>query len=71
MNRRDELQNAISLIEAQRARFGDAAVDASIAAMRQALAAREQAHSAEQRKLATVMFADIVDFAVLAERSDP
>ncbi|MCB9141626.1 MAG: AAA family ATPase [Anaerolineales bacterium] len=71
MNRRDELQNAISLIEAQRARFGDAAVDASIAAMRQALAAREQAHSAEQRKLATVMFADIVDFAVLAERRDP
>ncbi len=39
--------------------------------MRQALAAREQAHSAEQRKLATVMFADIVDFAVLAERRDP
>ncbi|MEZ4769148.1 MAG: ABC transporter substrate-binding protein [Caldilineales bacterium] len=71
MNRRDELQNAIALLEAQRAEFGDPAVDASLAAMRQALAAHEQAHSVEQRKFATVIFADIVDFARLAEQRDP
>ena len=71
MNRRNELHNAIALIEAQRATLGDAAVDASIAAMRQTLAAREQASSVEQRKFATVIFADVVNFVGLTEQRDP
>ena len=52
MNRRDELIDAIALLEAQRATLGDTAVDASIAAMRQALSAHDQAARAEQRKTA-------------------
>lgn len=71
MNRRDELNDAISLIEAQRATLGDAAVDASVAAMRQTLSARTQANNIEQRKVATVIFADIVDFVGLTEQRDP
>ena len=71
MNRRDELDNAIDLIEAQRATLGDAAVDASIAAVRQTFSARGLTRNAEQRKSATVLFADLVDFARLAEARDP
>ncbi|MCB9133175.1 MAG: AAA family ATPase [Anaerolineales bacterium] len=71
MNRRDELIDAIALLEAQRATLGDTAVDASIAAMRQALSAHDQAARAEQRKTATVIFADIVNFVELTAQRDP
>ncbi len=39
--------------------------------MRQALSVREQTNNVEQRKVATVIFADIVDFVGLTEQRDP
>jgi len=71
MPSRRELEQAIAAIESQRNVLGDAVVDASIVALREKLAAMEAPARQEQRKLVTVLFADLVGFTAMAERLDP
>jgi ABC-type oligopeptide transport system substrate-binding subunit/class 3 adenylate cyclase len=71
-----QLEAAIAVLEAQRAILGDAVVEAAIAPMREKLAtlARAEALRPElegERKLVTIMFADISGFTTLAETMDP
>ena len=74
---REQLEQAIAALEARRDALGDAVVDAALGPMRQRLA--ELAHAGgqkapsleDERKLVTVMFADISGFTPLAERLDP
>jgi class 3 adenylate cyclase/tetratricopeptide (TPR) repeat protein len=83
MTDRDQIEQAISALEAQRSTLGDAVVDTSIAAMREKLAAltdadqanvaREEqllAHSA-QRKQVTILFGDLFGFTSMAGAMDP
>jgi class 3 adenylate cyclase/predicted ATPase len=68
-----QLQQAIVALEAQRALLGDAVVNAALAPMREKLATL-QAHSptpqAEQRKVVTILFADVSGFTALSETMD-
>ena len=68
MTEREQLEQAITLLEAQRATLGDGVVDASIAALREKLAAMEQ--TPEQRKQATILFADVSGYTAMAETMD-
>ncbi|MCW5853643.1 MAG: hypothetical protein KIT87_26490, partial [Anaerolineae bacterium] len=55
-----QLEQAIAALEAQRAILGDAIVNTALAPMREKLAALKSAHAAtEQRKQATILFADL------------
>lgn len=59
MNEREQLEQAIAALERQRTVLGDAVVDASLAALREKLAALTAAPRDVQRKLVTVLFADL------------
>ena len=68
---RAKLEQAIALLESQREMFGDVAADVSIAALRAKIAALENPPVlAEQRKQATVLFADIAGFTAFSETID-
>jgi predicted ATPase/class 3 adenylate cyclase len=77
MSEREQLEQAIAALEAQRAILGDAVVDAALDSMQKQLAALEQAEREAapelrgERKLVTVMFADISGFTALSETLDP
>jgi class 3 adenylate cyclase len=77
MTEREQLAQAIAALEAQRTILGDAVVEAALGPMRRQLAELEQAdhlpaHAFEgERKLVTVMFADISGYTSLAEKMDP
>jgi len=63
-----QLRAAMTAIESQRLVLGDAVVDAALVAMRAQLVALDAAPAAEQqRKQATVLFADVVGFTTLAD----
>src|SRR5512143_421311 len=66
-----QIQQAIVALEAQRAVLGDAVVDASLSALRKQLAELEAAQTTEQRKLVTILFADLVGFTSMADKLDP
>ena len=66
-----DLLQIIAVLETQRSSLGDAVVDASIAALRKQLAELEASPPDEQRKLVTVLFADLAGFTALSERMDP
>jgi class 3 adenylate cyclase len=71
-----QLEKAIAHMETQRAILGDAVVDASIAALREKLAALADTEApverlAGERRSVSVMFADISGFTALAETMDP
>lgn len=82
MTERKELEQAMAALEAQRFVLGDAIVEAGLAPMREKLAALnapavvpapdsgDRGEEAE-RKLVTVMFADISGFTALSEKLDP
>lgn len=76
MTDRTQLEQSITTLESQRAILGDAVVDSSIAILREKLAALSQSvivqsEQAGERKLVTVMFADISGFTALSEKNDP
>ena len=72
-----QLEAAIAHLEAQRSALGDTVVETALAPLRRRLAELEQAERepaptfAGERKLVTVMFADISGFTTLAETMDP
>ncbi len=66
-----QLRTAMAALEAQRSLLGDAVVDAALTAMRAQLDAQHPPRAAEQqRKQATVLFADVVGFTTLSETKD-
>src|SRR5215510_7131385 len=69
MTEREQLEQSISALEAQRAVLGDAVVDSSIAALREKLAALAPAVE-PQRKQATILFADVSGFTAMSETMD-
>ncbi len=77
MSTREQLEQAIAHLETQRAILGDAVVDVAIGSMQQQLTELERAEreatpaSKSERKLVTVMFADISGFTGLTETMDP
>jgi len=71
-----QLEQSIITLESQRAILGDAVVDSSLAILREKLASLNQSvvmqtEQAGERKLVTVMFADISGFTALSEKQDP
>lgn len=72
MPEREQLEQAIATLEAQRAILGDSVVDISLTALRQQLAALEaQAQPVEpQRKQATILFGDVTGFTAMSESMD-
>ena len=60
----------IGALEAQREVLGDAVVDTAVGPLWERRAALGGRLAGEQRKLVTVLFADLVDFTVLAGRLD-
>ena len=77
MTEREQLEQAVAALEAQRAIMGDAVVEAALGPMRRQLAELEHAEHKTalafegERKLVTVMFADISGFTALSEQLDP
>ena len=66
-----QLRAAMAALDAQRGSLGDAVVDAALGSMRLQLAALERAPTPQQqRKQATVLFADVVGFTALSEAMD-
>ena len=77
MIERQKLEQAIAALEAQRGVLGDEVVEAALGPLHQQLAnlAEPERRTAQayqdERKLVTVMFADISGFTSLAEYLDP
>src|SRR5512137_264977 len=71
MNERTLLEQAIAHIESQRAALGDTAADIAIAGLKQKLSEVEKPEESGERKLVTIMFADISGFTALSEKMDP
>ncbi len=67
---REQLEQAIALLETQRAILGDAATDAALAGIRRRLQALDKSHPERQRKQVTVLFADICGFTAMSESLD-
>jgi class 3 adenylate cyclase/tetratricopeptide (TPR) repeat protein len=72
-SRIDELRQAITSLEAQRELLGDAVVDTSVEALNKQLAelAPADVEAVQQRKLATILFTDIVGHTKLVQDLDP
>ena len=64
------LDRAIAGLESQRSLLGDDVAETALAPLRERRAALLLRHAGEQRKLVTVLFADLVDFTVLSRRLD-
>ena len=77
MTERKQLKQAIAALEAQRNILGDAVIDAALGPIRQQLTTIERTEQTtpfafeSERKLVTVMFADITGFTPLSEELDP
>lgn len=72
MTEEEQLLAAMAAIGAQRAILGDVVVEAALAPMREKLdALRARAHTPEQRRQVTVLFADLSGFTAMAESMDP
>src|SRR5207248_10573837 len=67
---RQELEAALAALEAQRATLGDAVVNSATAALRQQIAELSSSASIEERKIVTILFADVSGFTALAEKLD-
>src|ERR1700748_2403211 len=70
----EKLSAAIASLEAQRARLGDAVVDPAVAALRAQLTQLEtgpEPAEVDERKLVTIVFADVSGFTALSEKLDP
>jgi class 3 adenylate cyclase/tetratricopeptide (TPR) repeat protein len=70
VNDLESIERAIAALEAQRAALGDAVVDTALAPLLEKRDALVGRMTGEQRKLVTVLFADLVDFTVLSQELD-
>ena len=81
MSEREDLEQAIVAVEAQRASLGDAAVDTVLAGLHRKLAQLEAAEGPAlqedgpvevgERRIVTMLFCKVADSTALAERLDP
>ena len=71
MSLSENLARAIQALEEQRGVLGDEVVDAALEPLRARLAAAHSDTLGEQRKLVTVLFADLAGFTSLAADMDP
>jgi class 3 adenylate cyclase/predicted ATPase len=73
MSETEQLQQAITALEAQRAILGDAVADIALAPLRARLAAiaATTAPAGNQRKQVTILFADVSGFTAMSEAMDP
>jgi class 3 adenylate cyclase/tetratricopeptide (TPR) repeat protein len=71
MTEREELEQAILALEAQRATLGDAVVDATLGALREKLAALDAARPDRQRKQVTILFMDVAGSTTIVRELDP
>ena len=73
-NEADDLHRAIDALDAQRSRLGDEVVDIAQRSMREQLARLNRgirgADEPQERKLITVLFADVSGFTAMAESMD-
>lgn len=72
----EKIQQAIRALEEQRVLLGDNAVDTAVASLRQQLNetgkdSSEVINETAERKLVTILFADISGFTSMSEKSDP
>jgi class 3 adenylate cyclase len=69
----EKLSAAIAGLESQRSSLGDAVVDPAMAALREQLTQLEasEGDATDERKLVTIVFADVSGFTALAEKLDP
>src|SRR3954468_15725483 len=73
-SQQEQLEAAISAVEAQRSALGDAVVDASVGALRAQLAALAGANAtdfAQTLKQVTILFLDVVGSTALSQHLDP
>ena len=70
MGELDQLKAAAAALEAQRATLGAEVVEAGLRPLRERIDALESP-VAEERKLVTTLFADLVGFTTMSERMDP
>lgn len=70
MTEKEKLEGAIAAQEAMRATLGDAVVDMTVAALRDKLASLAPSADAAQRKLVTILFADVSGFTAMSETMD-
>jgi len=72
MTEREQLEQAMLALEAHRATLGDAVVDAALATMREKSSTLiESETTTQQRKLATLLFMDIVGSTSIIKDLDP
>jgi class 3 adenylate cyclase/Tfp pilus assembly protein PilF len=77
MSEIEQLEQAIAALEAQRAVLGEAVVETALAPLKEKLAslrselAVPEQSLGEQRKLVTVLFADLAGFTAMSEQLDP
>jgi len=73
-NERERLEKAIAALEASRSLLGAEVVDIALTAMREKLAGSDATsrvlHVPQQRKLVTVLFADVSGFTAMSETMD-
>jgi class 3 adenylate cyclase/tetratricopeptide (TPR) repeat protein len=70
----ETLQAAVAALESQRATLGDAVVDSALAALRKQLRGLDPSLKetpSDERKVVTILFADISGFTALAAKEDP
>jgi class 3 adenylate cyclase/predicted ATPase len=74
LKERENIEEAISALEAKRSLLGNQIVDIAVASLREKLAILEAKfrveHEPQQRKLVTVLFADVSGFTAMAEGMD-
>ncbi len=72
MNELEQLEQTIAALEAQRSILGDAVVETAIGPLREKLSGlrSKQSPEAHQRKLITVLFADVSGFTNMSEQLD-
>ncbi len=69
---RQDIEQAINVLEAQRTSLGEVVVETGLAALREQLAQIERPLALKgERKQVTVMFADISGFTAMSEKLDP
>lgn len=67
----EQIEKAITALEAQRSLLGDETVETALAPLREKLTALQSGTGVEQRKQVTILFADLVGFTALTEKTDP
>jgi len=71
MDEIDNIKQAMTALEAQRSTLGDQVVETALAPLQARLTSLLARQAAEQRKLVTVLFADLVGFTAMSEHLDP